>query len=475
MSNTNNNLQTQTSNALLNAIMDAGGKDRSLMLAHGIDNDIYTTLDACPNACESWKANERLKQDESINAQDFETNLYWEFRKFTSKDGKTLESYYLRFYKMMNELVRNRNRFVTLVKHCQDLKNVSYHKLYDILKQHQNEVNEIRPERLARTVNPLSLVAQQQLVYHPQNHPTHYTQDSSTRPQQAATKNKDDALSKEKEIDKLMNLISLSFKKIYKPTNNNLRTSSNTTRANRDNTSRINRGTREFQKLKQAKDAANHKEKMLLCKQEEAGFQLNAEQYNWRDDTDNEPEDQVLEAHYLYMAHIQEVTPDAAKNSGPIFNVEPLQKELFAYQESNSITSQEKEAQNNFYKTREDKEIKRVIAVENKVKVSDDIVYKTGQSAQTMNMLNRKCKTIFVKPEFLKKAHRVNPRLYDIGCYNYNLTLMSADRGLSALFATAGKKKRKSQRTISKTGVAKSYPGSFPQRGLNDLAGIKRI
>ncbi|GKF14012.1 hypothetical protein Tco_0055474, partial [Tanacetum coccineum] len=42
----------------------------------------------------------------------------------------------------------------------------------------------------------------------------------------------DDALSKEKEIDKLMALISLPFKKIYKPTNNNLRTSSNTSRAN---------------------------------------------------------------------------------------------------------------------------------------------------------------------------------------------------------------------------------------------------
>ncbi|GKC66973.1 integrase, catalytic region, zinc finger, CCHC-type containing protein [Tanacetum coccineum] len=46
-----------------------------------------------------------------------------------------------------------------------------------------------------------------------------------------------------KEIDKLLALISLSFKKIYKPTNNNLRTSSNTNRANQDNTPRINRGT----------------------------------------------------------------------------------------------------------------------------------------------------------------------------------------------------------------------------------------
>nr|GEZ93175.1 hypothetical protein [Tanacetum cinerariifolium] len=28
----------------------------------GIDNDIYLTVNACPNACEMWKAIERLKQ-----------------------------------------------------------------------------------------------------------------------------------------------------------------------------------------------------------------------------------------------------------------------------------------------------------------------------------------------------------------------------------------------------------------------------
>ncbi|GJS57363.1 hypothetical protein Tco_0652147 [Tanacetum coccineum] len=216
MSNSNINLQTQSSNALHNAIMEAGSKDRPPMLAPvpvateggsettterymenyknvsqdirdqlnaeakavqiiltGIDNDIYSIVDACPNACEMWKAIERLKQD-----------------------GESLESYYSRFYKMMNELVRNQchvtnhqvnvqfllqlqpewQRFVTLVKQSQELKTVFYHKLYDILKQHQNEVNEIRAERLARTANPLALVAQQQPVYHHQNHPTQNTQ-----------------------------------------------------------------------------------------------------------------------------------------------------------------------------------------------------------------------------------------------------------------------------------------------------------
>ncbi|GJV80109.1 hypothetical protein Tco_1515979, partial [Tanacetum coccineum] len=59
----------------------------------GIDNDIYSIFDACPNACEMWKAIERLKQGESINFQDLETNLYWEFGKFISRDGESLESY----------------------------------------------------------------------------------------------------------------------------------------------------------------------------------------------------------------------------------------------------------------------------------------------------------------------------------------------------------------------------------------------
>nr|GEV88031.1 hypothetical protein [Tanacetum cinerariifolium] len=57
---------------------------------------------------------------------------------------------------------------------------------------------------------------------------------------------------------------------------------------------------RECQKPKRAKDVAYHREKMLLCMQEEAGIQLNAEQADWRDDTDDdELEDHELEAHYI--------------------------------------------------------------------------------------------------------------------------------------------------------------------------------
>ncbi|GKC74922.1 retrovirus-related pol polyprotein from transposon TNT 1-94 [Tanacetum coccineum] len=77
--------------------------------------------------------------------------------------------------------------------------------------KHQKEVNEIRAERIAKNANPLALIV------------------------------------------------------IYKPTNNNLGTSSNSRNKNVDNTPR---------KPKRAKDSTYHKEKMLLCKQAEKGVPL---------------------------------------------------------------------------------------------------------------------------------------------------------------------------------------------------------
>ncbi|GJS60234.1 retrovirus-related pol polyprotein from transposon TNT 1-94 [Tanacetum coccineum] len=203
----------------------------------GIDNDIYSIVDACPNACEMWKAIERLKQGESINVQDLETNLYWEFGKFTSQDGHL--NRITQEWKRSQQSTRNRGKAVVN----------SFAPIYD---------------------------------------------------QEPARVTDDDEMSKEKEIDKLMALISLSG-------------------TGYDNQRVINvAGARD--------NVAYHKEKMLLYKQEEARVQLNTEQADWKDDTDDESDDQELEAYYMYMAQIQEVTLDSAKNSRPIFDAEPLHK-----------------------------------------------------------------------------------------------------------------------------------------------------
>nr|GEX82148.1 hypothetical protein [Tanacetum cinerariifolium] len=242
------------------------------LILTGIGDDIYSTVDACQIAQEMWEAIARLQQGESLNIQDVKTNLFWEFGKFTSHDGESMESYYTRFYKLMNEMIRNNltvptmqvniqflqrlqpewSRFVTIVKQQHKLDEVSYHKLFDILKQYQNEVNVLRAEKLSRNANPLALVATAQA-----NRDQYYQTSRTFRNQRTVN-----------------------------------------VAASRENVG---------SKPKRVKDSLYHKEKMLLCKQAEQGVPLQAEQYDWLADTDEEVDEQELEAHYSYMAKIQEV------------------------------------------------------------------------------------------------------------------------------------------------------------------------
>ncbi|GJU16066.1 hypothetical protein Tco_1144032 [Tanacetum coccineum] len=333
-------------------------KEAIHLILTGIEDEIYSTVDACKIAHEMWIAIERLQQSESLNIQDVKTNLFWEFRKFTSHDGESMESYYSRFYKMMNEMIRNNltvatmqvnvqflqqlqpewSRFVTIVKQQHDLDTVSYHKLFDVLKQYQKEVNEIRAERIAKNANPLALVAaaqpHQDPYYQAPKHKGKEIAKPITPPSESASEEDSDPeqAQKDKDMQKNLALIAKYFKKIYKPTNNNLRTSSNSKNKNVDTTPRYKNdnqtgqfgnqrtmtvvGAREtVENQKRVKDSTYHKEKMLLCTQAKKGVPLRAEQANWLEDTDEEIDEQDLEAHYSYMVKIQEV-PTADSGTG---------------------------------------------------------------------------------------------------------------------------------------------------------------
>ncbi|GJY79164.1 hypothetical protein Tco_0484965 [Tanacetum coccineum] len=79
---------------------------------------------------------------------------------------------------------------------------------------------------------------------------------------------------------------------------------------------------KECRKLKRVKYLTYHKEKMLLCKQAEKGVPLQAEQAEWLEDTDEEIDEQELEAHYSFMTKIQEVpTTDSGTDTKPLEQV----------------------------------------------------------------------------------------------------------------------------------------------------------
>nr|GEZ86824.1 hypothetical protein [Tanacetum cinerariifolium] len=72
---------------------------------------------------------------------------------------------------------------------------------------------------------------------------------------------------------------------------------------------------KESRKPKRVKDSAYHKEKMLLCKQAKQGVPLQAEQYDWLSETDEEIDKHELEAHYsntcLVETDDKNVIPDS--------------------------------------------------------------------------------------------------------------------------------------------------------------------
>ncbi|GJT92961.1 integrase, catalytic region, zinc finger, CCHC-type containing protein [Tanacetum coccineum] len=207
---------------------------------------------------------------------------------------------------------------VVLLTICDDCqasvkdRTVYIHQMFDILKQFQLEVNDIRAERIAKSANPLALIAAAQ-PYSDNYYQAPKPQRSNANNHLHKTNDPEQA-QRDKEMQKNLALLAKYFKKLYKPTNNNLQTSSNswnktedtTPRYNNDNQSRqfgnqrimTDAGARETvgsqvvqktgiqcfnckgyghyakecRKQKWVKDYAYHKEKItMMCKQAEQG------------------------------------------------------------------------------------------------------------------------------------------------------------------------------------------------------------
>nr|GEZ32806.1 hypothetical protein [Tanacetum cinerariifolium] len=350
-------------------------KEAIHLILTGIGDEIYSTVDTCKTTQEMWEA---------IKRQDVKTNLYWEFGKFTSHDGETMESYYTRFYKMMNEMIRSNLTIATIIaRNANPLALVATAQsnqdpCYQTPKSHKPYAPTSKASILTRSHATTKHKGKE--IAKPITPPSESASEEDSDPEQAQrdkdmlidkmisdlyVKDDDCVFNQANICKKIWHSLQSTSKSIYKPTNNNLRTSSNSRNKNVDTIPRYNNVNqsvqfrnqriitvaearenvgspvlqqtgiqcfnckefghfaKECRKPKRVKDFTYHKKKMLLCKQAEQGVLLQAEQSDWLANTEEEINKQELEAHYSFMEKIQEVvSPELNSNAEPLEQVQ---------------------------------------------------------------------------------------------------------------------------------------------------------
>ncbi|GJR74216.1 hypothetical protein Tco_0086581 [Tanacetum coccineum] len=257
-------------------------KEAIHLLLTRIGDELYSTVDACKIAHDMWIAIEIIHQGESLNIQDVKTNLFWEFGKFTSHDEESMEPYYSRFYKIMNEVIRNNLTVATMRVNVQFLQQLQpeWSRFVTIVKQNHD---------LDTSANPLALVAAAQHYPDPYYQaPKSHKSYAPPSKQSSSTRSHESTKYKGKEIAKL----------ITPPSENkNVDTSP---RYKTDN---------------QTGQFKNQRTVTVAEARDTVGSQL--------EDTDEEIDEQELEAHYSYMEKIQEVhTADSRTDTKPLEKVD---------------------------------------------------------------------------------------------------------------------------------------------------------
>nr|GEY39113.1 hypothetical protein [Tanacetum cinerariifolium] len=97
----------------------------------GLPEDIYAAVDSCETAQEIWLRVQQMMNGSDIGIQEKKAKLFNELERFTSNNRESIESYYHRFLKLMNDLKRN--------KHFPEKIATDYTQLYDFLKYNQKE------------------------------------------------------------------------------------------------------------------------------------------------------------------------------------------------------------------------------------------------------------------------------------------------------------------------------------------------
>nr|GEX58627.1 hypothetical protein [Tanacetum cinerariifolium] len=150
--------------------------------------------------------------------------LFNEWERFTSNEGESTESYYHCFLKLMNDLKRNKHFPEKIASNLKFLNNLQpeWSRHYN-----KNEIDELKAKRLAKTQDPLALMANSN---NPYVFPTPHQDQSSFNQNylQQPIPNPNDITDPTTAMNMALALMPKAFKLNYStPTNNNQRISSN--------------------------------------------------------------------------------------------------------------------------------------------------------------------------------------------------------------------------------------------------------
>ncbi|GJY79451.1 retrovirus-related pol polyprotein from transposon TNT 1-94 [Tanacetum coccineum] len=237
------------------------GKENGVNILKSIDEGPFqmgttreTLAEGTEDAKDIWDNVKMLLEGSKLTKEDWESQLYDDFKHFCQNKRETIYDYYVRFAKLINDMrnikmtmsrmqlnskfVNNMlpewGRFITVVKLNRGLRDSNYDQSYAYLKQHEAHANENKMmlDRFTQhTVDPLALMSNV-------SHQYYYSQSSTSPPSTYVppyfTDNTllDSGLSPtDNLIENLTNTLALltqSHKTYLPQTNNQLRTSSNT-------------------------------------------------------------------------------------------------------------------------------------------------------------------------------------------------------------------------------------------------------
>ncbi|GJZ07179.1 hypothetical protein Tco_0540972 [Tanacetum coccineum] len=209
-----------------------------IILSQGLPRHIFNILNQTSTAQEIWNNVELLMQGSGRTLQQRKEDLFDEYERFRAIGNESIHDYFVRFHKLVNDMkitqleipthqmntkfVNNLpaywGKYVTNVKQNMDISTTPYVQIYTHLKAYEPHAKKTlkKQEQSTSIVDPLAYVA------HTTSAPA--LSSPSTPSPQPTAQSPNDALMAT--MTQIANLLS-GFQKQFPPTNNQLRTSSN--------------------------------------------------------------------------------------------------------------------------------------------------------------------------------------------------------------------------------------------------------